>query len=134
MHRIATLLAALGWLGLAAAEPPASLSAEALLARQGAGDASLVVLDVRTPAEFAAGHVPGAINVPHDAIEARLDELAPLRDKDVVVYCGAGKRAALALATLERNGYTRLWHLDGDYQGWTAAGRPVETASGETPR
>lgn len=132
MNRIAGFigLGALLWLAAAAAEPPPTplVGAEVLLARAAAHDPALVVLDVRTPAEYAAGHVPGAINVPHDEVEGRLDELAGLRDKDVVVYCKGGRRAALALEVLGRHGYTRLWHLDGDMQGWEAAGRPVEKA------
>ena len=121
-------LVALLWVAAAGAAPPPAptIGAEELLARQAAGDPALVVLDVRTPAEFAAGHVPGAINVPHDQVAGRLPELAGLRDKDVVVYCGMGRRAALALEVLGKNGYTRLRHLDGDMQGWVAAGRPVE--------
>jgi phage shock protein E len=132
MNRIAGLLGlgALLWLAAAGAEPPVPvIGAPALLARQAAKDPALVVLDVRTPAEYAAGHVPGAINVPHDQVEGRLDELAGLRDKDVIVYCKSGRRSALALEVLGRHGYTRLWHLDGDMQGWEAAGRPVEKAA-----
>ena len=119
----------------AVAEPPPvaapvvpAVGAPELVAREAARDPALVVLDVRTPEEYAAGHVPGAINVPHDQIEGRLAELSGLRDKDVVVYCKSGRRAALALEVLGRNGYTRLSHLDGDMQGWSAAGRPVETS------
>jgi rhodanese-related sulfurtransferase len=139
-------LASLAWLGLAAAEtPPApatpapaisapAIGADELAAREATKDPTLVVLDVRTPAEYAEGHVPGAINVPHDAVAARLDELAPLKDKDVVVYCKSGRRAALALDVLGQNGYTRLRHLDGDMQGWVAAGRPVEKSpEGQKP-
>ena len=130
-------LGALLWAALAVAEPPPvpSIDAQELLAREAAKDPALAVLDVRTPAEFAAGHVPGAINVPHDQIEARLAELEGLRDKDVVVYCKSGRRAELALEALGQHGYARLKHLDGDMQGWTAAGRPVETAPApaETP-
>jgi rhodanese-related sulfurtransferase len=133
MNLIKRLLgaSALLWMAAAAGEPPvavATIGAQELLAREAAGDAALVVLDVRTPEEFAAGHVPGAINVPHDQVAGRLGELAGLRDKDVVVYCKGGRRAALALEVLGRNGYTRLSHLDGDMQGWEAAGRPVEKA------
>ena len=130
MNPIARLLGAgaLLWLSVAAAAPPVpTIAAETLMARQAAHDATLAVLDVRTPAEFAAGHVPGAINVPHDQVEARLGELAALEDKDVVVYCKAGTRSAIALAVLGEHGYKHLYHLDGDMPGWSAAGRPVET-------
>jgi phage shock protein E len=118
-------LVALAWLATAAAaapDPVAPIGAAELLAREAASDPALAVLDVRTPAEYAEGHVPGAINVPHDEVEARLAELAPLRDKELVVYCKSGRRAAIALELLQKHGYTRLRHLDGDMQGWTAAG------------
>jgi len=112
---------------VAAAEPPPALiTGDALITRQAAGDRSLVVLAVRTPEEFAAGHVPGAINVPHDALESRLDAPPQLRDHDAVVYCKTGRRAGIALAMLARHGYTRLQHLDGDMEGWRTAARPVE--------
>ena len=134
MTRMSRLIGLAALLGSAAAagEPPPpavpTIGAPELVAREAAQDPALVVLDVRTPEEYAAGHVPGAINVPHDEIAGRLGELAGLRDKDVVVYCKSGRRAALALEVLGKHGYTRLSHLDGDMQGWSAAGRPVETA------
>ncbi len=134
MTRTKTLLGLgmLLWIAAAAAEPPAvpTIGAQELVARETARDPALVVLDVRTPEEFAAGHVPGAINVPHDQIEGRLAELAPLRDKDVVVYCKSGRRSALALDVLGKNGYTRLRHLEGDLPAWEAAGGPVEKVPG----
>ncbi len=109
------------------AEPAAAeLAADALVARQATGDAALIVLDVRSAEEFAAGHVPGAINVPHDALEGQLSALPQLKDHDVVVYCKSGRRAGLALEVLARHGYTRLQHLSGDMEGWRAASRPVE--------
>jgi len=108
-----------------AAEPAVSLvSQEALLARQQKADPALFVLDVRTPQEFAAGHVPGAVNIPHDQVAARLMDVP--KDKDVVIYCHSGRRAALAAETLAAKGYTRLRHLDGDMQAWEAKGLPVE--------
>lgn len=107
---------------------------EALLARLATQDAALLVLDVRTAAEFAAGHVPGARNISHDELGARLDELAGARDKDLVIYCRSGRRADLAIETLRQAGFKRLFHLEGDFQGWSAAGREVEGAvSGTSP-
>ena len=128
LFAVGTLL----WIAAAAAEPPAvaTIDAQELVAREAARDPALVVVDVRSSEEFAAGHVPGAINVPQDQLAGRLAELAPLRDRDVVVYCKSGRRSALALEVLSKNGYTRLSHLEGDMQGWEAAGRPVEKASG----
>jgi rhodanese-related sulfurtransferase len=110
-----------------AGEAP-GIGGDALLARMAAGDEALVVLDVRTAKEFAEGHVPGAINISHDELEARLPELEADRDRDVVVYCRSGKRAGIALDMLEKAGFKRLYHLEGDYLGWAEASRPVEAA------
>lgn len=99
---------------------------EQLQSRLAAKDPQVVVLDVRTPEEFAAGHVPGAINVPHDQVEARIAELRGARDRDLVVYCRSGKRAGVALETLGRLGFTRLAHLEGDWLAWESAGLPAE--------
>jgi phage shock protein E len=110
-----------------AGEAP-GIGGDALLARMAGGDEAPVVLDVRTPKEFAEGHVPGAINISHDELEARLPELEADRDRDVVVYCRSGKRAGIALDMLEKAGFKRLYHLEGDYLGWAEASRPVEPA------
>lgn len=79
---------------------------------------SLVILDVRSEEEYADGHVPGALHIPHDEIAVRLTELEASKDKPIVVYCRSGKRAAKALAVLHEAGFTRLLHLTGDMPGW----------------
>ena len=124
---------------LRAADPPAPaqpaeprmtrISHAELLERMAARDPGLVVLDVRTPAEFAAGHVPGARNVSHDRIDEQLASLEPLRDKLVVLYCRSGRRSAAAHETLTKAGFSRLRHLEGDFLAWEAEGRPVERPS-----
>lgn len=85
-----------------------------------------LVLDVRTPEEYAAGHVPNATNIPHDQLVDRLAELGPDKHRDIVLYCKSGRRAGLAAETLAEAGFTRLHHLTGDMDGWRAAGLPVE--------
>ncbi len=92
-----------------------------------AKDAALVLLDVRSPEEFAGGHIPGARNIPHDQVAARIVELGPLRANEVVVYCRSGRRAALAIEILRAQGFGAVRHLDGDMVGWSEAGRPIET-------
>ena len=72
------------------------------------------------------GHVPGAINVPHDQIESRLAELETHKGEPVVVYCKSGRRAGMAAEVLAKAGFTNLQHLTGDMQAWSAAGLPVE--------
>lgn len=114
------LLAA--WGALADAPQVAQISQQALLDMQ-AQKAPMFLLDVRTPEEFAAGHIAGAVNIPYDQVATRLAEIP--KDKEVVLYCKSGRRAGMAAETLSSNGYTKLGHLDGDMQGWTAAGRPV---------
>jgi rhodanese-related sulfurtransferase len=74
--------------------------------------AGAVVLDVRTPDEFAGGHVPSATNIPVDQVTQRLAEVDKLvgsdKTKPVVVYCAAGSRAAKAEVELEAAGYTQV--------------------------
>jgi len=118
--------------GQAASAPAAAASAslplispQALLERQAKRDPSLFVLDVRTPQEYAAGHVPGAVNVPYDQVASHLAEIP--KDKDVVIYCRSGRRTGLAAEVLEANGYTKLGHLQGDMEAWLKDGRPVES-------
>lgn len=86
----------------------------------------LLVLDVRSAMEFDTGHVPGAINIPHDEVGARLAELEAGRDRPVVVYCERGRRAGKAAALLAEAGFEEVRHLDGDMTGWRAAKLPVE--------
>ncbi len=107
------------------------ISPQALLERQAKGDPSLFVLDVRTPKEYAAGHVPGAINVPYDQVASHLAVIP--KDKDVVLYCQSGRRAGLAAEVLQASGYTKLEHLQGDIQGWLKDGRPVEGGDATAP-
>ena len=102
----------------------ARLSQDAFLALPKSGDKAPFVLDVRAPEEYVTGHVPGAVNIPYDQIAARLAEVP--KDKDVVLYCRSGRRAAMAGEVLSGNGYTRLQHLEGDIVGWQEKQRPIE--------
>jgi rhodanese-related sulfurtransferase len=106
----------------AATDPIAQAEAAAAVGR---ADAPLF-LDVRTPAEYAAGRVPGAVNVPIDELPARVAELEAHRAKEVVVYCERGPRASRAEEALESAGFTSVRRLEGDMSGWRGAGLPVE--------
>jgi len=112
-----------------AAKPAAAtvtpMTQEQLLEHQAKHPQHLFLLDVRSPEEFKAGHVPGAVNVPYDQIASRLADVP--KDKDVVLYCRSGRRAGIAAEVLQANGYTRLSHLEGDMNAWVEKGRPVET-------
>ncbi len=109
----------------AAIEHAGVIDQETLLRRLRAGDPDLVILDVRTPEEYAGGHIEAALNIAYDQLPARGAELAHARDKDIVVYCRSGRRTAIAAETLHKLGFSRVLHLDGDMLAWRAARRPV---------
>jgi rhodanese-related sulfurtransferase len=81
------------------------------------------LIDVRTPEEFASGHIAGAINIPVDALQSRLSEVAS--DQPVVVYCRSGNRSATASQILAQNGYSTIYDLGGII-AWSEAGFPVQ--------
>ena len=85
-----------------------------------------LILDVRTAEEFASGHVPSALNIPHDELGSRLSELTVAKDRPVVVYCERGSRAGKAATVLDEAGYENVLHLTGDMSGWRAQGLPME--------
>lgn len=82
------------------------------------------VIDVRTPGEFAGGHVPGAINIPHMSVVARKGELA--EDKQLVFICQMGQRSALACEFAAAVGFKDLINVEGGTEAWIKAGYPVE--------
>ena len=84
------------------------------------------VIDVRTPDEYRAGHVPGAINIPLQEFQQRFAELSTYRDKEAVMYCESGMRASRGGGWLESQGFDELRYLDGHMQAWRKAGLPTE--------
>ena len=85
-----------------------------------------VVLDVRSPSEFAAGHVPGATNisVASSDFEKRITALD--KEKSYLVHCAAGVRSARAVGKLKQMGFKQLYDFHGGWQEWKKAGKPVE--------
>lgn len=92
-----------------------------LLDRIDRGTAPAIV-DVRSPGEFAAGHVPGAVNVPFTSVLAHAEAVPAQPSEPLIVYCGHGPRAWLAGAALRRRGYARVRFLRGHWAGWQRAG------------
>lgn len=84
-----------------------------------------VVVDVRTPDEYAAGHIEGAINVPLNTIAQSLDKFPT--DKPVMVYCASGHRAGMATSALRILGYDNVRAHSPGWKGWSEAGEPVST-------
>ncbi len=105
------------------ASPEVSL--DALRARIDASTHALVIVDVRDPDEFRAGHIPGARNVPRAFLESRIEAEAPDRDAAVVLYCAGGTRAALAARALREMGYARVEFAWPGFAQWREQGHPV---------
>ncbi|TDJ44577.1 MAG: rhodanese-like domain-containing protein [Gammaproteobacteria bacterium] len=93
-------------------------------------DTAPLIIDVRSSDEFAAGHLPGALNVAHsEFIDTPTESVALLptaKDAEIVVHCVSGKRAKIAMDVISSAGYTNVSHLIGDFNGWQAAGYPIE--------
>jgi rhodanese-related sulfurtransferase len=85
-----------------------------------------LVVDLRTAAEFAQGHILGARNIPLADLERRARELDKFKAKPVIVHCGTGSRSGDGLALLRRNGFGNVVNLTGGYAAWLQAGLPVE--------
>jgi len=82
-----------------------------------------VFVDVRTPKEYKAGHIPGAINMHVSDVAMRMGELP--KNKQLYVYCHSGVRAAKASALLAKAGF-HVENMPESMEGWKAAGYPVE--------
>ena len=88
-------------------------------------ESGYIILDVRRPDEFAAGHIPNAINVPNETIgTAEISEL-PDKDQLIMVYCRSGRRSKEASAKLVKLGYTNIVEFGGilDWKGETVTGQ-----------
>ena len=90
-----------------------------------------VLLDVREPDEWNAGHAPDAHHIPMQDVPARLDEIPT--DGDVVVVCRMGGRSAQVTAYLLAQGWESVANLAGGMWAWEAAGKPVQRAGGPGP-
>jgi len=84
-----------------------------------------LVLDVRDAAEFAAGHIQGAKNIPVAELSDRLKEIEKFKDKPVLVHCQKGMRAKSACNTLKAQQFSKLNNLQGGLDTWIEAKLPV---------
>lgn len=88
-----------------------------------------LVLDVRTPEEFAQGHLQGARHVPLAQLMAQLPSLEKYRQKPVILVCQRGSRALTAAKMLKDAQFSQLHVLQGGVQAWQAAHLPLTTAA-----
>jgi phage shock protein E len=89
-----------------------------------AADKSVLLIDVRTPQEYAEVRIPGSILAPLDILSLKIQDIAPSKDTKLIVYCRSGARATSACTQLAHLGYTNVSNLGG-IMTW-----PYETVSG----
>ncbi|AAW39374.1 MAG: rhodanese-like domain-containing protein [Dehalococcoides mccartyi] len=99
--------------------------AKALIDRN-AVSADFIILDVRTPSEYAQGHIPGAVNLDYYAsFEASLSAFD--KTKTYLVYCRTGNRSASAARLMLDNGFAAIYNMQGGINAWISGGLPLET-------
>ena len=83
------------------------------------------ILDVRTPGEYADGHLKNSLLIPHTEVQANASKLPADKEKPILCYCAAGVRSAKACKVLNGLGYKKVFNLDGGINAWLEAGKPV---------
>ena len=84
-----------------------------------------ILVDVRTPDEYADGHIEGALNIDWNGTQFQSDAGKLDKSKPVYVYCGVGARSARAMAAMQRLGFRELHNLGGGLMAWREAGLPL---------
>ncbi len=123
-HRCLSVLAALLVAAVAVASESALTPTE--LARWQSEHKAPLVIDVRSEAEFREGHIPGAVNIPHDQIATRIASTGIRPDQAFVLYCRSGRRVGIARQALEQAGYVHSRALEGSFEAWQKAGLAIE--------
>lgn len=85
-----------------------------------------MLIDVRTPEEWAKGYIAGATHMPLQELMSFVDDLPADKDAEIVIYCGVGHRGNIAATMLRTLGYTNVLNLSGGIGGWQSAGLPLE--------
>jgi phage shock protein E len=75
--------------------------------------AQAVIIDVRTPSEYAEKHIPGAINIDHSLIATEIQKLKLAKEDKIILYCRSGRRSGIALETLKKLGFENLENYGG---------------------
>ena len=84
-----------------------------------------LVLDVRTPGEYSRGHLKDSVLIPLQQLQARWQEIAGHKDKDLLIYCATGNRSTVAAKILIDNGFKRIFNLRQGISGWERDKHPV---------
>jgi rhodanese-related sulfurtransferase len=131
-HNILLVAAAVGsgamllWPLVRGAVSGGGASVNTLQATQLMNRENALVLDVREPAAYAAGHILGAKNLPLAELDKRVGELEKHKSKPVIVACDNGASATRAVGQLKARGFTNVVNLAGGFRAWLQGGLPVE--------
>jgi rhodanese-related sulfurtransferase len=98
-----------------------TLQATQLMNRENA-----LVLDLREPAAYAAGHILGARNVPLAELDKRAGDFDKFKSRPVIVHCDTGSSASRAVSQLKARGFSNVVKLAGGFRAWLQASLPVE--------
>ncbi len=85
-----------------------------------------LLIDTREDHEWDDGHAAGATHLSRGVLERDIENVAPDKSTQIVLYCGGGYRSALSADSLAKMGYTNVWSLAGGWRAWREAGLPVE--------
>ncbi len=111
------------------AEVKATISEVSLDNAQATCDKADVIIDVREPAEYMAGHLPNAVNIPRGLLEFKINDVEQVQakgaDSNIVLYCKTSGRSALATQSLNTLGFTNVTSILGGYDAWHEAGMPI---------
>lgn len=106
------------------------MSVQELKSRMDRGE-KLILLDIREPEEYLAGHIKKAVNLPRGLLEFKVVRKYKNPDALMVIYCRTGGRASLATLRLQEMGYKNVYNLAGGFKAWGKAGYPVYNRHGE---
>lgn len=84
------------------------------------------IVDVRDVGEFSDGHLPEAKNIPAGKLTERISELEKFKDKPIILCCASGIRSNKALGELKKQGFEKLYNLEGGVDAWVGAGYPIK--------
>ena len=88
-------------------------------------DEDAVLVDVREIAEFREGHIPDATNIPLATLKQGPGDLEKYKSRPIVVYCRSGNRAPSVIGQLKKQGFERIYNLQGGLESWKSASLPV---------
>ena len=87
---------------------------------------NLVIIDVRTPAEYSSGHIPGAKPIPLSDLDTSLSQLEAFKEQEIYLVCAVGGRSQQATTILREKGFSKATNVQGGTRGWKAKGYPLQ--------